>query len=238
MSEFPPPIRLPGQATSPREPSGRPRHSAPAVVDRFTDLYAAAGATTRLTARLERLQPGVARRAEDGRIVLSPPFAEGRDRVEGPPSPRATLVVFGAHGTPWSRDLGRVLDAVRERRPSTIGAAWRHFPDPAAHEHAAPLALAVEAAAEQSRFWALTRELLRLRHFDSFRLHTAVIRAGLDPERTVEAMRTGAGDDRVVADVESALASAVISAPALFVNGERYRGRLAPAEVLAALESV
>jgi len=68
-------------------------------------------------------------------------------------------------------------------------------------------------------------------------LHTAVIRAGLDPERTVEAMRTGAGDERIVADVESALAGAVTSAPALFFNGERYRGRLDPAEVLAALES-
>jgi hypothetical protein len=207
-------------------------------VDRFTDLYGAEGATARLTARLERLRPTASHRGEDGRTVLSPPFAEGRDRVEGPSSPRATLVVFGAHGTPWSRDLSRVLDAVRERHPGTIGVAWRHFPDPAAHEHAAMLALAVEAAARLGRFWALTRELLRLRHFGSSQLHAAVIRAGLDPERTVETMRTGAGGDRIVADVESALASAVISAPALFVNGERYRGRLDPAEVLAALECV
>jgi hypothetical protein len=44
-----------------------------------------------------------------------------------------------------------VLDSVRERHPSTIGVAWRHFPDPAAHPHAAMLALAVEAATERGR---------------------------------------------------------------------------------------
>jgi hypothetical protein len=238
MDEFPPPIRLPGQATSPRQPSGHARHSAPAIVDRFTDLYGAEAATARLTARLERLRPTASHRGEDGGIVLSPPFAEGRDHVAGPPSPRATLVVFGAHGTPWSSDLGRVLDAVREHHPGTIAVAWRHFPDPAAHEHAAMLALAVEAAGQLNRFWALTRELLRLRHFDAPQLHAAVIRAGLDPEHLVETMRTGAGGDRIVADVESALASAVVSAPALFANGERYAGALDPADVLAALEPV
>src|SRR4051812_45912717 len=131
MDEFPPPIRLPGQASSPREPSGHRRHTRFAVADRFTDLYAAQGATAGLTARLERLRPAAAHGGEDGRILLSPPFAEGRDRVQGPGSPRATLVVFGAHGTPWSRDLGHVLGSVRDRQPATIGVAWRHFPDPA-----------------------------------------------------------------------------------------------------------
>ncbi len=44
-------------------------------------------------------------------------------------------------------------------------------------------------------------------------------------------MRAGTGADRVVADVQSALASGVTSASTLFVKGERYRGALDPAAV-------
>ncbi len=218
-------------------PSDQPRDAVSPIEDRFTDLYGAEGAAARLTARLERLEPGAARRADDGRILLSPPFAQDRDRVDGPGSARAMLVVFGAHGTASSRPLGRVLTAVRERDISGFGVAWRHFPDRDADGPSAMLALAVEAAASRGRFWVLTHELLRLRHFDSVHLHAALIQAGLDPEQLAETIRTGAGGDRIVEDVESALASGVVSAQTLFINGERYMGELQPDAVVAALES-
>jgi protein-disulfide isomerase len=98
------------------------------------------------------------------------------------------------------------------------------------------LALAAEAAAAHGRFWVLTRELLRLRHDDPIDLHAALVRAGLDPERAGDAMRAGTGADRIAGDVASALASGVAFSPALFINGERYRGELDPAAVLAVLE--
>ena len=60
-------------------------------------------------------------------------------------------------------------------------------------------------------------------------------RAGLDPARTLGAMRAGTGADRIVADTESALASAVMFTPALFIDGARYRGEVEPEAVAAAL---
>src|SRR4029077_4014147 len=126
-----------------------------------------------------------------------------RDRVDGPQWARSTLVVFGAHGTPASRPLGRVLAAVRTRHPADVALAWRHFPDPAAHPRSAVLALAAEAAAAQGRFWALTRELLSARHHDPIALSEAMVRAGLDPARTRDVMRAGTGADRIVADTAS-----------------------------------
>jgi protein-disulfide isomerase len=147
-------------------------------------------------------------------------------------------VVFAAHGTPFSRPLVSVLSHVRERHPSTVGVAWRHYPDPIAHPRAVMLALAAEAAAARGRFWALTRELLHMRHHDPADLHAAMLRVGLDPERALEAKRAGTGADRISADVASALASGVTFSPALFVNGERYEGALDPAAVSAALEAV
>jgi hypothetical protein len=44
------------------------------------------------------------------------------------------------------------------------------------------------------------------------------------------------GADRVAADVESAMASGVASAPALFIDGARYAGELGLAAVSAAVE--
>ena len=144
-----------------------------------------------------------------------------------------TLVVFGAHGTRSSRLVGRVMAAIRARDPVTVAIAWRHFPDPAAHPRAAVLALAAEAAAAQGRFWALTRELLSSRHHDPAELSAAMVRAGLDPARTLAAIRAGTGAERIVADTASALASGVVSTPTLFIDGERYRGELEPEAVSA-----
>jgi 2-hydroxychromene-2-carboxylate isomerase len=232
---FPPPFRLPGQPEPPREVPEERRHSPPKIVDEPIDAYGAEAAAAALAERLAHVRSSAVRVAHDGLDLLAPPFTPGRDRVDGPQWARSTLVVFGAHGTPSSRLVGRVLAAIRTRDPATVAIAWRHFPDPAAHPRAAVLALAAEAAAAQGRFWAMTRELLSARHHDPAELFAAMVRAGLDPARTLGAMRAGTGADRIVADTASALASGVVFTPALFIDGERYRGELEPEVVSAAL---
>ena len=127
---------------------------------------------------------------------------------------------------------------MRERHLSSVGVAWRHYPDPLAHPRAVMLALAAEAAAARGRFWALTRELLHIRHHDPADLHAAILRVGLDPERTIEAMRAGTGADRIVDDVASALASGVTFSPALFLNRQRYAGELDPAAVSTVVDDL
>jgi hypothetical protein len=233
MPEFPPPIPPFGEPPLPAEPYDRPRRGEAPVDD--ADRFGAEDAAARLAARLGQVEPAARRLAGDGEPLLSPPFSVARDHVEGPVSAGATLVVFGAFGTPASRPLGRVIERVRERHMGTVRLAWRHFPDAGAHPHAVMLALAAEAAAARGRFWSLTNELLRLRHDEPVDLHAALLRAGLDPERTLDAMRAGTGADRIADDVASAMASGVAFSPALFLNGERYTGELDPAAVSAAV---
>jgi hypothetical protein len=165
MSEFPPPIRLPGEPAAPDEPyESTPGREPPAVVDDDVDQYGAEAAAAALTERIEQVPTGVVRVGADGRPLLSPPFDPDRDHVDGPVPARATVVVFGAYATPASRLLATVISHLRERHPSSVGVAWRHYPDPVAHPRAVMLALAAEAAAARGRFWALTRELLHMRH--------------------------------------------------------------------------
>jgi hypothetical protein len=236
--EYPPRARLLGEPGAPPEPyASHARADIPDVVDEDTDRFGAEVTAARLAERLARVEPRPARVAGDGRVLLTPPLAPGHDRIEGPASGRATLVVFGAHGTPWSRSLGALLDAIRGRHLAAVGVAWRHYPDAVAHPQAVEFALAVEAAAEAGRFWTLTRELLRLRRHEAGDLHDAIVRSSLDPDHTLEVMRRGAGADRIADDVASALSSGVTFAPALFIAGERYGGELAAAPVLAAIET-
>jgi hypothetical protein len=235
MSEYPRPVQLPGEPSPPREPYETSVDRASAdVVDDVVDVFGAEDAAARLTRRLEQVQAGAVALAGDGRDLLSLPWEPALDRVDGPSSARATLVVFGAHGTPSSRPLANVLARVRERHATTVAVSWRHYPDPVAHPRAVILALATEAAAERGRFWALTRELLQARHHDPADLHAAMLRVGLDPAPTRAAMRAGTGADRIVADVTSALRSGVTYSPALFINRERYEGELDPGAVSAA----
>jgi hypothetical protein len=62
-----------------------------------------------------------------------------------------------------------------------------------------------------------------------------MVRAGLDPARTIDEMRAASAGDRVVEDVESALASGVTYSPALFIDGRRCDGDLDPGAVADAL---
>jgi protein-disulfide isomerase len=235
MSEYPRPVRLPGEPSPPPEPYGTGAdHQPPAVVDDDLDVFGAEDAAASLARRLEQVRAGAAARAGDGRDLLAPPWNSVLDRVDGPSSARATLVVFGAHGTPASRTLAKVLARVRERHLTTVAVSWRHYPDPVAHPHAVILALATEAAAVRGRFWALTRELLQARHHNPADLHAAMLRVGLDPAPTLAAMRACTGADRIVEDVTSALRSGVTYSPALFINGERYEGELDAGAVSAA----
>jgi hypothetical protein len=235
MPEFPAPVRLPGEPPAPAEPYGQSDQPAPAIDE--LGMYGAEETAARVAARLQHIQPGAVRLADDGLQLLSPPFSDRRDRVDGPSFARASLVVFGALGTPASHPLSALLSAVRDRYPGTVGVAWRHHPDPAAHPRATLFALATEAAAAHGRFWVLTHELLRMRHDDPAGFHAALLHAGLDPEHTIQAMRAGTGAERIAEDVASALASGVSYGPALFINGERHSGGLEIAGVCRRVDS-
>src|SRR4051794_35214160 len=115
MPEFPAPIRLPGRPPLPAEPYGPTSPRAPARDG--LDVYGAEETAARIAERLQHVQPGAVRLSDDGRPLLWPQFSAERDRANGPPFAAASLVVFGAHGTPSSHQLGELLDRVRDRYP-------------------------------------------------------------------------------------------------------------------------
>ena len=205
----------------------------PDVVDEDTDLFEVEEAAARLTERLARVDPEPARPGPDGRPLLVPPPTRSRDPCRRALPGRVTLVVFGAHAT---RRRARSAPCSTRSAVGTVGVVWRHYPD-RPPTRARRCSRSPSSAAGAGRFWPLTRELLRLRHFDPGDLHGPMIRAGLAPEPTLEAMRAGTGAERIASDVASALASGVTYTPALFVDGTRLRDEAEPGPVLAALDA-
>jgi protein-disulfide isomerase len=199
-------------------------------IDQEHDLVGAVRAAADLRRALAAHDRSTAAGASD-RQVLAPPLDPSCDRIVGLPAAAALVVVFGDFDAPGRRRLGRVLAQLRARWAGSVRIAWRHFPVWDAHPRAATLALAAEAAADRGRFWAFTLDLLARSHNDPEDVDAAFVAAGLDPGEMLSAMRAGVGHDRIIRDVDSGIASGVDGAPALFLNGVRYRGRLAAADV-------
>jgi hypothetical protein len=111
---------------------------------------------------------------------------------------------------------------------------WRHFPDPAAHPHAAMFALAAEAAAAATVLGTHARDAAHA----SWRPRRPTRRHAPRQSRSRARHRDdagGPGTERILEDVTSVLASGVESVPTLFVNEERYGGEH-PAAVITALD--
>ncbi len=155
--------------------------------------------------------------------------------VLGDPAAPVTVTEFGDLECPYCRSAAPVLRRLVEESAGGVRLVWRHFPLFQVHPHALIAGLAVEAAAEQGRFWEMQEALFaqqdRLTEPD---LRAVAARLGLDPDAVA-----GPGAQRfadvVEADYLAGLDLGVRGTPTLYVQGERYRG---PVELAALREAV
>jgi NhaA family Na+:H+ antiporter len=147
-----------------------------------------------------------------------------RDHVRGRRDAPITLVEYADVECPYCGSLERVLQKVLARRED-VRLVYRHFPLVGPHPHAYSAALALEAAAEQGRFWEL-HDLL-LSNQDSLgraALTGYAEQLGLEPDSLLRPA-TDRYDAEVRDDFDSGVASGVEGTPGLFVNGVRLRGK-------------
>lgn len=157
---------------------------------------------------------------------LAQPVGPG-DHVRGPADPAGrrpvTVVEYGDVECPYCRRLEPVLRQLLEQRPH-VRLVYRHFPLVHEHPHAYSAALALEAAAEQGRFWQLHDLLLA----DGAALGRRALAAyaeqlGLEPARLLRPAAERYDAD-VRDDVDGGLDSGVQGTPTVFVEGVRLPG--------------
>jgi protein-disulfide isomerase len=166
---------------------------------------------------------------------LTPPVGE-RDHVLGPAGARVTLVEYGDYECPHCGALHPVIQAARTAFGGNLRFGFRHFPLRSSHPHALAAAKAAEAAGEQDRFWEMHDRLYQKQTQladEDLRRHARKI--GLDLPRFEHELPARAHEVRIREDLASAAQSGAGGTPALFINGELYRGSLERDDVFAAL---
>jgi protein-disulfide isomerase len=151
--------------------------------------------------------------------------------VYGNPDAPIRIVEYGDFECPYCRAAAPVLKELVDGSGGAVALVWRHFPLFTVHAFALTAALAAEASGD--RFWQMHDELFA----NQDRLS--------DVDLASYAERVGAGavcgpsaqsfKHAVEADYKSGVALGVRGTPTLFINGDRYTGKVKLGELRLAL---
>lgn len=155
--------------------------------------------------------------------------------VFGNPDAPVTIVEFGDFECPYCHDAAPVLRRVVEESGGQVRLVFRHFPLFEVHPYALTAALAAEAAGEQGRFWDMHDLLFAHQdRLDDTALAHWAQKLGLDGASVVgDAAQRFA--DVVERDYLAGSAAGVRGTPTVYVDGARYRGRVAEDGLRAAV---
>lgn len=143
-----------------------------------------------------------------------------RDHVRGAADAVVTLVEYADVQCPYCRRLEPVLEQVLAQRPR-VRLVYRHFPLVREHPFAYSAALALEAAAQQDRFWELHDRLLSgPAELGRSALAGYATQLGLDAAGLLRPA-SEQHDPKVREDFQSGIDSGVHGTPAIFVDGLR-----------------
>jgi protein-disulfide isomerase len=168
---------------------------------------------------------------------LAIPVSE-RDHARGEPDAPVTLVQYGDYECPDCAAAFPIVARLRETLNARLRFVFRNFPQNSIHPHASVAAQAAEAAGAQGKFWAM-HDLLYA-HQATLADHTMdefALKLGLEINKFKADLSSERFARRVREDSEGGQRSGVKGTPTLFINGMRYRGEVAYAPMLAAIES-
>lgn len=164
----------------------------------------------------------------NGSSLFIPPSTQ--DHIQGELSAPAVLVMYGDYECFKSANVYRLISVVQQQLSSSKGNNYcfifRHFPQVEIHPHAQRAAEAAAAAAAQGQFWQMHKLLfIHQQELENGYLVEYANRLGLNIPQFLQDLSGRAHVERIHADVEGGRQSGVQAAPALFINGIRYRDR-------------
>jgi protein-disulfide isomerase len=158
----------------------------------------------------------------DDRLVV--PILE-QDHIQGLVSASVTLVEYGDYQCPTCGEVHQLIKAIQQQ-VNDLCFVFRHFPQPQLHPYAQRAAEAAEAAAFQSQFWQMHDILFTHQQaLGNDYLVEYANHLGLDVPQFLQDISSQVHLDRINQDIKSGNQSGVTVAPALFINGVRYRDR-------------
>ena len=171
--------------------------------------------------------------------LLVPPSAQ--DWMQGVLSAKVVLVMYGDYQDSRSVDVYKLIKGIERELSTTFGEDYlcfifRHFPQTQIHPHAQRAAQAAQAAAVQGQFWSMNDTLFaHQQRLENGYLVEYANDLGLDIPQFLKDFRKQVHIDLINRDIEGGIQSGVTTAPALFVNGNRYTKHWNKAELMAAI---
>jgi len=148
-----------------------------------------------------------------------------RDHIRGPLDAPSTLLEYGDYECPACGAAHPLVHAIDQLLGGQMRFVFRNFPLANVHIHAEHAAEAAEAAGAQGSFWEMHDTLfenqIALEDEDLAR-YAAVL--GLDLDRFINELVSGAYTSRVREDFRSGIRSGVNGTPTFFINDVRYDG--------------
>jgi len=165
-----------------------------------------------------------------------PPVTD-RDHLRGAARAVVTLVEYGDYQCPFCGQAFPVLRDIEARFQRDLAFVFRNFPLTEVHPFALGAALAAEAASVQGRFWAMHDQLFE--HQDALEPDMLIAYAtelGLDLDRFTTDLAGQRYLSRIRDDFVGGVHGGVNGTPTLFIDGERYDGRVDRASITTAIE--
>ncbi|NJR52134.1 MAG: DsbA family protein [Leptolyngbyaceae cyanobacterium CSU_1_3] len=173
--------------------------------------------------------------------LLVPPSTQ--DWMQGVLSAKVVLVMYGDYQDPKSADVYKLIKGIKRELSAAFGADYlclifRHFPQTQIHPHAQRAAEATEAAAAQGQFWLMHDTLFaHQQKLENGYLVEYANDLGLDIPQFLKDLSKQVHVNRINEDIESGYRSGVTTAPALFINGIRYRDRWSLDQLIATIDT-
>ncbi len=177
--------------------------------------------------------------AERDQLVVLP---SEQDHRQGSLNACVVLVEYGDYQCPQCSELYTSIQAIQRQLEATLFGrdslcfVFRHFPQTQIHPQAQKAAAATEAAATQGQFWQMHEMLLKHQQkLEDGYLAEYADNLGLDVTQFIRDIAQKVYVDRINQDIASGMNSGVVSTPALFINGVRYRDALELEPLLVAI---
>jgi protein-disulfide isomerase len=164
-----------------------------------------------------------------------------QDYRQGSLKARVVLVEYGDYQCPQCGELYALIQTIHRSLNGTFPEenylcfVFRQFPQSLIYPQAQKAAAAALAAGAQGQFWQMHDMLFNHQQaLGNGYLVEYADHLGLNILQFLQEMTRQVYVDRINQDIESGLQSGVTSAPALFINGTRYRDRWNIEQLMAA----
>ncbi|MEX0272516.1 DsbA family protein [Leptolyngbyaceae cyanobacterium UHCC 1019] len=171
--------------------------------------------------------------------LLVPPSTQ--DWMQGVLSAKVVLVMYGDYQDSRSADVYKLIQGIKRELSASLGENYvclifRHFLQAQIHPHAQRAAQAAAAAAAQGQFWLMHDTLFaHQQNLENGYLVEYANDLGLDIPQFLKDLPKQVHSDRINEDIEGGIHSGVTTAPALFINENRYTGHWNTTELMAAM---